>query len=257
MANYTDVWRNYFVNQNTTNDATAKKFLGSNFDYLQNNLKKGVEGNNPIFDQIFGNASRRIGASTDRAVQDIKEQGAQSGFRGAGGNLINDAYRNEGNALSQVSDSLAGQKLQYQQNAIAQLLGLNQFEGNQYQNLFNSDRQNMQFQQGFAENRRQFDEQMANQPSWWEGILGSLIGGGAQVGSAALLASDERIKENIKKVDKRGDIDIVEFNYIGHPQRFRGVTAQQIEANHPEAVQEINGIKFVDYSKIGVTMKAV
>lgn len=257
MAGYTDVWRDYFIKQNTTGDKQSKQFLGSDFDYLKGILGKSVEGDNPIFDKLFGNASRKIGASTDRNVQDIKEQGAQSGFRGTGSNLINDAYRGEKEALSGVSDNLALQEESYIQNALAQLLGLNQFEGNTKFNLFSSDRQNLQFQQSFAEQKRQFDEQLANQPSWWEGILGSVLGAGAQVGGAAISASDKRVKENIIKVGKRDDIDIVEFNYIGHPQRFRGVTAQQIEANHPEAVKEINGIKFVDYSKINVKMEAI
>lgn len=185
MPNYTDVWRNYFINQNTTSNDKYNSFLGSNFNYLQNNLKQGIEGNNPIFPQLFGNASRRIGASTDKAIRNIKEQGAQSGFRGASGNLINNAFGNEQNALTQVLDDLATQQLRYQQNAIAQLLGLNQFEGGQMFNTFQSDRQNLQFQQNFAEQRRQFDEQMALQreaqnPSFFDvlgGVLGSVAGG--------------------------------------------------------------------------------
>ena len=179
---------NQFYLPNTQGSADPSKYLGGNYDYLSGTIKKGIDGSNPIFDQLFGNAQRRIGASTDRAVQDIKEQGAQSGFRGVGGNLINDAYRNEGNALSQVSDSLMGQQLQYQQNAISQLLGLNQFEGNQYMNAFQSDRQNTQFNLSQAQQMEMFNQnlqfQKDNTPSWWEGVLGSLLGGGAQVGAA-------------------------------------------------------------------------
>lgn len=186
---YTESWLKY--TQGLKPKATdASQFLGSNFDYLQDNLKQNAEGNNPIFAQLFGNASRRIGASTDRAVQDIKEQGAQSGFRGAGGNLINDAYRNEGDALSQVSDSLSTQQLQFQQNAISQLLGLNQFEGSQQFGAFQSDRQNTQFNQSQEQQWKMFQEQLQfqkdSQPGWWEELLGGLLGGAAQVGAAAL-----------------------------------------------------------------------
>ena len=183
---YTESWAKY---TNSLKPKATDPFLGSNFDYLQNNLKQSAEGNNPIFAQLFGNASRRIGASTDRNVQDIKEQGAQSGFRGAGGNLINDAYRGEQQALTGVSDNLAGQQLNFQQNAISQLLGLNQFEGGQGFGAFQSDRQNSQFNQSQAQNWRMFQEQLAFQkdqanPSFMESLggliskpIGALTGG--------------------------------------------------------------------------------
>ena len=189
---YTESWAKY-TNSLKPKATDPSQFLGSNFDYLQNNLKQSAEGNNPIFAQLFGNASRRIGASTDRNVQDIKEQGAQTGFRGAGGNLINDAYRGEQQALTGVSDNLAGQQLGFQQNAISQLLGLNQFEGGQGFGAFQSDRQNSQFGQSLAEQRRQFDEQMQYQKdnsgsSFWDvtgGVVGAATGalGGGFLGA--------------------------------------------------------------------------
>jgi len=245
MADYSNVWRNYFVNQNTTNDETAKKFLGSNFDYLQNNLKQSAEGNDPLFDRLFGNAARKIGASTDRNIQDIKEAGAQSGFRGAGGNLINDAYKGEQESLAGVSDNLAVQESNYKQNAISKLLGLNQFEGGQFQNLFQSDRQNMQFREGLDENRRQFNEQMAKEPSWWESLLGGLLGAGGQIGAAVL--SDKKLKKNIKKVGESKDgIPIHEFEYKKKPGvRIRGVLSQEVKKKIPDAVYEM-----IDYKKL-------
>ena len=173
----------------------TNNFLGSNFDFLQNNLKQSIGGNNPIFDTLFGNAQRRIGASTDRNIQDIKEMGAQSGFRGAGGNLINEAYKGEKEALSGISDNLALQEMNYQQNAINQLLGLNQFEGGQNFGAFQSDRQNSQFNQSQAQQWKMFQEQMnfqkdqANTDFWdvLSGIFGGVAGGfgGALGGNAA------------------------------------------------------------------------
>lgn len=182
-GDYSQEYKNYFNNQAMTDPTTAQSFLGSNFDFLQNTLKNNVEGKNSIFAQLFGNASRKIGASTDRAVQDIKEMGAQSGFRGAGGNLLNDAYRNEGEALSQVSDSLSMQELQFKQNAINQLLGLNQFEGGQKFGVYQSDRQQGQFDQSQRQAWNMFQEQLAAQnkgSDFWD-VLGGILGsaGGA------------------------------------------------------------------------------
>ena len=93
------------------------------------------------------------------------------------------------------------------------------------------------------------------------GALAALLssGGGAAGGAAGaagtaaavlpIAASDIRLKENIRKTGKSpSGINIYEFNYIGNPQRFKGVMAHEV----PEANGEIGGIKYVDYSKIDV-----
>jgi len=186
---------NQFYHFGNDMKSNPNDFLGSNFDYLQKNLKQGIEGNNPIFDQLFGNAQRRIGASTDRNVQDIKEMGAQSGFRGAGGNLINDAYRGEKEALSVVSDNLAMQEMNYQQNAINQFLGLNQFEGQTKFGSMQSDRNYGLSKDQMAQQMEMFNQQMQfnreqSGTDFWDvlsGILGSATGGfgGAAGGNLA------------------------------------------------------------------------
>ena len=150
----------------------GKGMLGSNFGYLEGLIKERIGGKNPLFDQIFGNAQRRIGAVTDRNVRGIKEQNAQSGFRGTGANQINDAYRNEGNAMSQVNDSLMQAQLGQQQSAINQLLGLNQQESGMNWNMFQSNRNQSNFnrQQNFAEDQAKTD---------FGDVLGGILGMGA------------------------------------------------------------------------------
>ena len=55
--------------------------------------------------------------------------------------------------------------------------------------------------------------------------------------NAGPMASDVRLKENIIKVgNSPSGINIYEWNYIGKPQRYRGVMAQEILERHPEAV---------------------
>lgn len=78
------------------------------------------------------------------------------------------------------------------------------------------------------------------------GILGST----GAFGSAGWLAalSDERAKENIESVGKTHDGQIIyKFNYKGHPQTHIGLLAQEVEKKNPDAVQEKNGLKYVDY----------
>jgi hypothetical protein len=174
----------------------------------------------PLFQKLFGNAQRRIGMSTDRNIRDIQEQGAQSGFRGVNTNQINDAYKNEEGALSQVSDSLTGQQLDMEKFL-----------------------QELQFQKD-------------SQPAWWEGLLGGLIGAGGQIGAAALtggaskmagIGSDKKLKKNIKKVAKTDEgIPVVKFNYKeGGKAEHIGFLSKDVKKKHPEAVREV-----VDYSKV-------
>lgn len=154
-------------------DAQRKnEMMGSNFDFLQNLIKERISGKNPLFDQLFGNAQRRIGATTNRNIRGIKEQNAQSGFRGTGANQINEAYRNEGNAMSQVNDSLMGAQLGQQQSAINQLLGLNQQESGINMNLFQSNRNQANFNR-----QMNFQEDQAN-PGFMD-VLGGILGMGA------------------------------------------------------------------------------
>ena len=102
--------------------------MANSYDYLEDFLKQKMGGNNPLFSQLFGNAQRRIGMSTDRNVRGIQQQNAQSGFRGVGANQINDAYRTESDALQGVAGNIGQMQLQDQNFAISQLLGLEQLK---------------------------------------------------------------------------------------------------------------------------------
>jgi hypothetical protein len=93
------------------------------------------------------------------------------------------------------------------------------------------------------------------------GVLGSLLGasmsgGSGGFGSSAmgmlLGMSDERMKENIEEVGELVDkTPVYLFSYKGDPfeRRVLGVMAQDLEEKNPEAVHELEGIKFVDYRK--------
>lgn len=72
--------------------------------------------------------------------------------------------------------------------------------------------------------------------------------------SMAAMASDRRFKENIKYVgDSPRGVGIYEFNYKGIPQKYRGAMAQE----NLFASIEINGMLYLDYSKIDVKFEAI
>jgi hypothetical protein len=141
-----------------------------------------------------------LGRQTGSAIKNINEQLASSGFRGAGANLINDVFETQANATQGFGVDLLKNDMAVKQNAINQLLGLNQFEGSQNFGMYQSQVQQEQFRQSLEERRRQFDLMQALQrdelnPSFWDvfgGILGTGVGaftGGLGGGLASSLFS--------------------------------------------------------------------
>ena len=97
------------------------------------------------------------------------------------------------------------------------------------------------------------------------GITGGGTGGDIQAGlQLAALFSDERVKENVKPVenalDKVSQLNGYSYNYIGNEPQNRngGIMAQDLAQVLPDAVSEINGIKFVRYDAVvGLLVEAV
>lgn len=80
------------------------------------------------------------------------------------------------------------------------------------------------------------------------GGLGSLFGGGSNVAKA--WASDRRIKDDIEQVGELFDgTPVYTFRYKGEERTNIGLMAQDVEKFAPEAVEEVQGIKLVDYHK--------
>lgn len=83
------------------------------------------------------------------------------------------------------------------------------------------------------------------------GQQNAMMGGLAGLGSAAILASDRRVKEDIRRVGTTdGGLPVYTFRYIGHSTTHMGVMAQEVEEVIPSAVFEIGGVKHVDYAQV-------
>lgn len=98
-------------------------------------------------------------------------------------------------------------------------------------------------------NQQNIDVQKANQASSG-GLLGGLMGLGGSLGSAGIMMSDIRLKDDIKKVGKYRGHNLYEYSYKWSPKRVWGVMAQEIEKLVPEAVTEIGGFKAVNYGAL-------
>ena len=87
----------------------------------------------------------------------------------------------------------------------------------------------------------------------------SIAGSVASIYSGVKLASDRRLKENIKKIGESiSGLGIYKFNYIGQAQQYIGAMADEVIKVVPEAVGTMsNGYLGVNYNLIDVTFKEV
>jgi hypothetical protein len=108
-------------------------------------------------------------------------------------------------------------------------------------------------------------QQLNQQNNPWTSILGTAgtiagsyygAGGaaaGGQAGSAlGSYFSSRKLKRDIVKVGEKDGLDIVEFSYINGHCRYRGVLAEQVQREFPDAVADADGFLKVDYQKIGI-----
>jgi hypothetical protein len=101
-----------------------------------------------------------------------------------------------------------------------------------------------------AGNQQAIDVAKAKQQAS-SGFMGGLMDLGGALGGAAInRISDVRLKENIKRIGKYKNHNLYSYNYIDRVGDWIGVMAQEIEKVIPEAVQEINGMKHVNYGAI-------
>lgn len=105
--------------------------------------------------------------------------------------------------------------------------------------------------QGYANQMGQYSglqKKYANQ----QALLGDILGTGA------MIASDSRLKENVKYHSDKNGYKLYDFNYIGSDLKYRGVMAQDILETNPEAVTVMpNGFYGVHYDKLGLEMETL
>jgi len=110
-----------------------------------------------------------------------------------------------------------------------------------------------------------YQPQFAQTPSGFEKIAG-VVGVGADLASIYKdiqptppppSPSDIRLKDNIVKTGEIDGINVYEFNFIGNPQRYQGVIAQEVRHIPGVVVTGNDGFLRVNYSKLPVEYKEV
>jgi hypothetical protein len=108
---------------------------------------------------------------------------------------------------------------------------------------------NNAYQQQFANYNSQLQQNNATTGGLF-GLGGTALAAGLRYGLPMLAGSDIRMKENIRHIGHTHDGQkLYSFNYIGNPKHEIGLMAQEVEQIKPDAVHEIDGLKYVDYAK--------
>lgn len=110
-------------------------------------------------------------------------------------------------------------------------------------------------QQAYGNQLQAYNTQMQGQNATTGGLFGlggTALAAGAKYGLPLLMAgSDIRMKENVRHVGHTTDGQkLYFFTYKGDPNTPHvGLMAQDVEKVRPDAVVEIDGMKYVDYGK--------
>jgi hypothetical protein len=249
-------------------------------DYLNNNpyidatydkAARGVTRNyneviNPGIDSAFTKAGR-FGSGAYAAARNSADKTLGGELAGLATNIYGQNYSNE--RQNQVQGQLYAPDLANQDYYdINQLSSVGDYRTNLAQAQIDADRAKYQYnntkdqqalqqymdliQGNYGGTQQQINPYTRNS-------TGETLGQAAQIAAIAgpLLMSDSRLKENIIPLGKENGHNIYEFSYIGQPERYVGVMAQEVMKTNPEAVAETPIGYAVYYDKIGVNMRRV
>lgn len=179
-------------------------------------------------------------------AQQFGQNATAAGFRNSA--LMDAARFNEAQRAASLNE--AYQQRNQPINEISALMGGSQVQA---PNFVNTPALNMPTtdyagltQQNYANQMAGYQQQMQN----WNGLWGGLMGGAANLGSAAIMASDRRVKRDIKRVGTADNgLPIYSYRYIwGGPVQI-GVMAQDVAEVNPGAVADLGGFLGVDYAE--------
>lgn len=169
---------NDFLNIDKEMNQYKQGAMGNSFNFLEGLLKNSINNGMPNKGELLQSGMGNINRGTNNAIRRNNENMAGRGMLRSGvASAVNAGIANQGN--EQVGNYQLGldqMEQDYKQKAIMQLLGLNQFQGNQNMNLLNNATDNKQFYETFNENQRQFNSQLEQQEYGWGDFLGQLFG---------------------------------------------------------------------------------
>jgi hypothetical protein len=244
-------------------EAGIKEAEGSQYSTIQQ-AKEAKD----YYDQVFGAYARaqkaaEQGMSPDEMAaarqgyaetSNLARQNALAASGGTLGKYINATLNaNQGQFATQLAAQNAQIKRQNQAIAADYLnqLGSASQQAQAIETEKYMQNQRIQEQLGLAK-QQWYDQKTQRQNE----LLKAAVGLGGSLGSAAILASDIRLKQGIVFSHEEKGHKVYEFSYKSEPNvRYSGVMAQEVLNINPSAVVEENGYYKVNYDMLGITMK--
>lgn len=217
--------------------------------------------------------TRLAGLARDQATFQNDAQAQKFGQLLAGGQFANDAQAQKFGQKTSNMDRINDVRQQDWQNQFAstdanntnQLTGRSQIISELASMLANSQGYSPSYSIAQPQPIANTDiagimnQQYQNQYNAWNAgksrsssLFGNILGAAGKLGSAAIMASDKRLKTDIKKVGKRDGHNLYEYRYKGEPKgsKHRGYMAQEVAKKKPEAVVKLGKYLGLDYAKL-------
>lgn len=230
----------------------SKKYTSSDIDVTRNELAKQGLGAVTLDPQsqeqaYYDRATRLLNDAYDRQYKNTDEalinRGIQTGTKQYN-QVMGDLQNNQLGALSDLANQAVFAGQNYTSGQIGNVNSLT--GGRDVYALSGMGGNNNAYDNAYNARQYGYNTQQNG--------INNLLSAGASIGAAALLASDERLKENLKPVGKLDNgLNVYVGNYKEEtgldtrPQLF--LLAQEVEKKKPEAVGEKDGFLAVNYRK--------
>lgn len=264
---------NFAPAPNTSEQLQAADYFAKPINTInQEQFNNGISMfSNPFEEQVLKNTIRDINQQAEGGFSDIASMASDVGGFGSNrrGLLESELQKNVLQTVGDVSSSSRASN--FENAAMRTINDIGRVDSLNQQNMGSLFDIGTQFQNtatGIKNAPAQLQEYLAN-------LAAMLAGGGASSSSTetgasegllqngvvkaglSTLMSDIRLKEDIKPVGERNGFKLYEFKYKDRAGKFIGVMAQEVEKILPSAVIDVDGYKWVDYSKLGFEMEAV
>jgi hypothetical protein len=221
----------------------------------------GNQAQQQLYGQLMGQANLANQAAGQQFNQDLQARQFQNQALGQASALDIARMQAQNQAAAQqfgLNQQFADARNRLRQQAIAEQMQRRGMSLNEMNALLSGQQVNMPNMPSFAAAQRSetpnilgatqmgYDAALGAYNAQQAGF-GNLLNAGAQIGSAAFMFSDRRLKSNIKRVGTHSTgVGIYDYTMMGMPQR--GVIAQEVERVRPDLVKRhANGYLMVNY----------
>lgn len=221
----------------------------------------GNQAQQQLYNQMMGQADLQNRAAGQQFNQDLQARQFQNQSLGQASALDIARMQAQNQAQAQqfgLNQQFADARNRLRQQAIAEQMQRRGMSLNEMNALLSGQQVSMPQMPSFvAAQRSETPNILGATQMGYDAALGAynaqqagfnnLVNAGAQLGSAAFMFSDRRLKSNIKRVGTHAiGVGIYDYTMMGMPQR--GVIAQEVQSVRPDLVKRhANGYLMVDY----------